>query len=210
VIQDSLFSTREWTAAGVGDYDADGLPDIAFADISPKLEEGMRVVVLRNEGGMRFAPNLHLIPGFYGGSIDFADADGDGDLDLLCSGMAESPVTAVFSYDAGQFRQTWTAQAPVGHGEARWADFNSDGFPDLLICGRGATASQSAAYLQSNGSLVLLQGPAGMPALYHARLAWADWNSDGYPDFAIIGQGDDDRPAGIIGTWNNIFGKFEF
>jgi hypothetical protein len=209
-VLDSVFSTREWTSVGIGDYDQDGLPDIAFADISPDITDGMRAVILHNDGGMNFSEAVHFIPGFYSGSLDFSDADGDGDLDLLCAGMGERPVTGLFKYEAGQFQPFWQAPTALGLGEARWADFNNDGDPDFVSCGRTSSTVQAIAYKQVSGAFVQIQGPAGMPRLYHARLAWGDWNGDNHPDFAIIGQGADDLPASYIATWNPSLETFDF
>ncbi len=209
-VLDSLFMTREWTSVGIGDYDQDGLPDIAFADISPQLSEGLRAVVLHNDGGLHFSEAIHFIPGFYSGSLDFGDSDGDGDLDLLVSGMGEGPITALYKYEAGQFQLSWQSPTPLGLGEARFTDFNSDGLLDFLACGRTSSTVQAIAYKQVVGSFIPVQGPSGMPRLYHARLAWGDWNNDGHPDFAITGQGDDDLPASYIATWNTSLEGFEF
>jgi hypothetical protein len=210
-VEDSLYTAREWSAVGVGDFDRDGLPDIAFADISPRIEEGLRAVVLRNQGGMQFSGVSHFIPGFYGGNLDFADADGDGDLDLLCSGMGVEPVTSVFLYQSGQFQVTSQgAVVALGHGEARWADFNLDGDLDFVSCGRKGLTVESLVYRKISGNYTLIQGPSGMPAVYNARLAWGDWNADGYPDFLMMGQGADELPAAYIGSWNAAAEEFEF
>lgn len=205
------FATREQVALGVADYDGDGLPDIAYADISPRLEEGMRAVILHNVGGLSFHPVAHFLPGFYHGSLDFGDTDSDGDLDLLCAGMGVESVTGVSKYNSGQFQSIIAGQvSPSGYGEARLADFNLDGTLDLISSGMAFNGPETRVYRGNNGTYTLIQGPGTMPALYQTRLACGDWNGDGHPDFVIMGQGPNDAPGANVATWDPITEQFKF
>lgn len=206
-----LFSTREQVALGVGDYDGDGLPDIAYADISPQLEEGMRTVILHNGGGLSFQPVQHFLPGFFHGSLDFGDVDGDGDLDLLCAGMGVEAVTGVSKYGSGQFQAILPGVVTaLGYGEARLADLNLDGILDMVSSGMGPTGPETRVYRGNNGTYTLIQGPGAMPSLYQSRMAGGDWNGDGHPDFVILGQGPDDLPGANVATWDPISEQFKF
>ncbi|MEY3445061.1 MAG: hypothetical protein RLZZ519_3342, partial [Bacteroidota bacterium] len=209
-VKNPLFATREWTAADVGDFNADGLPDIAFSDRSPKISEPMRVMVLKNVGGMQFVSVPLVLDGFYGGSLDFADLEGDGDLDLLCTGINSKPVTQVCKYIGGQFVSTSSALVAVSDGEAVWMDFDHDGDPDIVEVGRTSSGLEMRAYRNNGGVFSLFQSPSTMPSITNARMAVGDWNQDGFVDFAVMGTDANDIPRSYIGTWFNGLQQFKF
>ncbi len=76
------------------DFDGDGDLDLAvisfFPDFSRAVPEGF--VYLENRGGLKFAP--HTFPGATMGrwiSMDAADVDGDGDVDLVLGAFSQGP-----------------------------------------------------------------------------------------------------------------------
>lgn len=209
-VKDPIFATREWTAAEVGDFNADGFPDIAYSDRSPKITEPMRVAVLKNLGALHFSAVPMPLAGFYGGSLDFADLEGDGDLDLLCTGINSSPVTHLCNYVSGQFSPVGTTLVAVSDGDAAWLDFDHDGDPDIVEAGRTSTGLEMRAYRNNNGAFSLIQLPGTMPSVANARIAVGDWNLDGYPDFVVMGTDSNDIPRSYIGTWFNGLQQFKF
>jgi hypothetical protein len=209
-ISNPLFATREWTAVDVADYDGDGLPDIAFCDISPLLTEGMRSVVLHNDGGLHFSSVASDVPGLHGGSLDFGDLDGDGKLELAATGSGQSLHAGIYKFVGGQFVSSVALPDVIGDGEAIWLDYDNDGDPDLIAAGRSNAGLETRVYRNNGGLLAVLQGPALMPALTHVHIAGADWNGDGYRDFVVSGQGTDGKPWAYLATWSNSLQTFKF
>jgi hypothetical protein len=209
-VSNPLYSTRDWTSLAVGDFDGDGLPDIAFSDISPRLAEGMRTRILKNVGALNFSVVSAAVPGLYEGSLAFGDQDGDGKKDLLVTGSGVTTHAAVYRCQGGQFLATSASFRGVGQGDAVWADFDQDGDLDVVLSGKTDAGLSTLFFQNSGGNLALAQGPTLMPALYHSRLAVADWNADGYPDFVVIGQDAADKPQAYLAMWNNSLQTFKF
>ncbi|MFN8396691.1 MAG: VCBS repeat-containing protein [Bacteroidia bacterium] len=210
-VRPPALNTREWTALDVADVNGDALPDLAFSDISPRVDEGVRTLVLRNAGNMNFiAMATPSLAPLHNGSLDFGDMDGDGRPDLLSSGMAAGPQVAVYKNTGTQFLISSNLTG-VGYGDAVWADFDADGDMDLVLAGLGAAGAIMEVYRNTGAGLVLMQGPALMPGLVHVRLTFADWNGDGFLDMAVMGEDPaDGKPYAYIGTWNNVTQQFKF
>lgn len=210
-VRPPALATREWTALDVADVNGDGLLDLAFSDISPRVDEGSRVQVLRNAGNLVFQPLAHpaLVP-LHNGSLAFGDMDGDGKADLLSTGMGTAPTTATYKNTGTQFLPSGGFTG-VGYGDAHWVDCDADGDLDMVLAGMGAGGAVTEVYRNTAGTFTLIQGPAAMPGLIHARLAFGDWNGDGFSDMAVMGEDPTDgKPFAYIGTWNNVTQQFKF
>lgn len=158
------------TGLAIGDYDADGLPDLFVAAVGPDR-------LFRNQGGGRFA-DVTAAAGVAGGdgewgtSCGFFDADGDGDLDLFVCNYVEWSR----DIDRGQdFRL-------VGGGRAYGRPQNFAGaFPRLHRNegdGRFTDVSEEAG--------VRVRNPAtGVPVGKSLGLAFDDLDGDGATDVVV-------------------------
>ena len=76
-------------------------------------------------------------------SMELGDIDGDGDLDLLITGVdnqSQTVFTSLYENQGGRFSELKdTPFEGVGFGDAVFADFDSDGDQDILISGATLT-----------------------------------------------------------------------
>ena len=78
-----------------------------------------------------------------------------------------------------------------------WVDFDLDGDSDFAVFGVNTTNYHSGVYL-NDGSGHFAKSAAALPALSSARLAWGDYNGDGYPDLAVAGRNAANAPAAML------------
>ena len=135
---------------------------------------------------------------------DWADADGDGDLDILVAGNIEEPDTGfstvlrVYRNQGGSYTAVELAlPSPewLDLYAATWADYDSDGDVDLLITGvvlgGGELTGRSEIYANDGGgnfTALGVQLPAPDTALNGAgAFTWLDLDSDGDLDYLVSG-----------------------
>jgi hypothetical protein len=132
-----------------------------------------------------------------GGGVGLLDYDRDGDLDILLAGGGGFKDHTIHGYPCKLFRNegNWKftdasqeAGVEVGefynHGVAV-ADFNDDGWPDVLITGYG----RLALLRNDQGKFTQITAEAGLtdpnPLHWSTSAAWADFSGDGRLDLFV-------------------------
>jgi hypothetical protein len=181
------------TAIAVGDWNGDGWPDIAVANGRGEHDYETRSWVYWG-GPEGFAPTRRTaIPTAGATDVVSGDFTGSGKDDLLfvnsVRGQLEGKIPSMIYYST-RGKHTFRRQElpTVGAYEATIADFNDDGYPDVLI----ACAHENSVETD-NGSYIFWGGPHGLDAKHPTILptkgaisaSVADLNHDGYLDLTV-------------------------
>lgn len=190
------------TAIVVGDFNNDGLPDVAAIGLV-----GAKVCIMLGNGTGAFQPGTPLSIGsgtVLGVSPVVADFNGDGNLDIALAqgngnnkisvllGNGDGTMQPVVQYASG-FRYPETSALGV-------ADFNRDGKLDLVVGGDGL------AILLGNGDGTF-QRAVTIPTVEFdapSTIAIADFNGDGNLDIAVS-DGQSAMLAVFLGNGDGTF-----
>ena len=203
----------EWDAAGaglkagghgvacaVGDFDGDGLNDLAVA-----LED--RVLLFRNLGHGQFSDvtsKSGIVPRNHPSGITFVDYDHDGDLDLLLTGSGlrpgDAPNVLWRNNGDGTFTEQTEATGLGGSGSTAAAiltDYNNDRAIDLAVTGDGPAPLIYVNPREGKFPTVPLYEDASLPPT--TGIAVLDYNKDGWMDIALTHAG---SPG--LTLWRNV------
>ena len=198
-----LLLTGQGVSCAVGDYDNDGLPDLAVA-MSDRVE------VFHNLGHGKFAnttATLGIRTLNRPTGLTFLDFDHDGDLDLFITGASSGAVpgpNVLWRNNGNSTFTEWTAPTALA-GTAETAsvtlsDINNDRAVDLVVAGKDPSPAIYENQREGAFKRVALYDDAALGAT-RGVLAF-DFNKDGWMDVAVTHAG---TPG--LSLWRNVEGK---
>ena len=139
------------SSAGIALFDVDGDADLDLVMAGRDSGGSPFAQLYHNDGTGQFSavPDAPLGP-VTDAHVDYADVDGDGDLDLFLSGSARGtdPIGTLYLNEGGRFRAHPTIKFPNERfrGTA-FADFDGDGDPDLLTAIQSGGKHRTVIYI---------------------------------------------------------------
>ncbi len=196
------------------DMDNDGDMDFAVQGWLDSTHNQPLSKVYRNDDG-KFVDIGARIANLCGGAVTWVDYDNDGRLDLLMNGspdLGQSFASRLYRIINGQFFVDPMPFPGVWGSSVAWADYDNDGFMDVVISGYGSGVQTRLFHNgMSRGVLTFdeiapVNGIAGFRPVNSGGLIWLDYDNDGFQDLLVTGSG----YGGPVGTiyHNNQQGSF--
>jgi len=169
-----------------GDFDNDGDLDLAVSGRG--ISSTQFVKVFRNDGGV-FTEAATNFPGVWLSTTLWGDYDNDGDLDLLLTGSIGdyNPQSRIYRNDGGAFTDIGAGLTGVWFSQAGWADFDNDGYLDVILGGRDSVGATVTRLYRNNRNQTFSQINAGLVNIQSGSYAWGDYDSDGDLDLLAMG-----------------------
>jgi hypothetical protein len=175
-------------AAAVGDYNRDGIPDVA---VSVHGANSI-AVLLGSIGGGLGGPVLYATgAGPY--DVKAADLDRDLDLDLIVANQGASTISVLYGTGTGQFSAPQSFPTGSAPTLIELADFDGNGILDVAVL---SSAESGARLMLAGGVAGVWDGTFASTSVYTISgyplaLAQGDLNQDGHADL-VIGQAYDE------------------
>lgn len=171
-----------------GDFNADGVLDVAVLNAGPSIQQGTVSVLLGNGNGT-FQTHLDSAVGVTGNFMVAGDFNGDGMLDLAtvsgiysASGSWQGAVAILLGNGNGSFQASSLVSVANSTQLCGLAagDFNHDGKIDLAV----SDCTSNVYVLLGNGNGTFAS-PVAYPVYMPGVVAAADFNGDGNIDLAV-------------------------
>gem|GEM_PF-812199 len=191
-------------SASFADIDGDNDQDLLLcgSTIASTNGSGSTSLYLNNGNGVFTAAFGTGFPNLYGAYTDFADIDGDSDMDLLMVGQSPFYTTALFVNNGnGTFTEDTTITIPdYANGHFLFEDLDADNDLDLVIMGRQSNPFISTSKLFTNNGTGTFTEVTSVPFVggYYGDIAAGDLDGDNDKDVIIAGLGSN-------GSFINVF-----
>ncbi len=183
----NLAGLMDATAAW-GDFDKDGDLDLVMAGTGPASTRLTRLY--RNDEGV-FTNMTTLLPDVSAGAVAWGDYDNDGDLDILITGTTSGApggsITQIHVNENGVFNKIGVNLTGVNQSSASWADYNVDGYLDVLVTGQSATGATNAILYRNYGQGNFTNEINLVTRTVRGSAAWGHYNMNTEPDVLITG-----------------------
>lgn len=183
------------SSSSFADVDGDGDQDLVIIGYD---SADYTAILYINDGDGNFSDAGAGLTGVDRGSISFADVDGDGDQDLVITGLGStSPIAVLYTNDgAGNFTDAAAGLTGVRGSSSSFADIDRDGDQDLVITGEDSGTNKIATlYINDGDGNFTEDAAAGLTGVDGSSSCFDDVDGDGDQDLLITGSDSTNRPT---------------
>jgi hypothetical protein len=179
------------TSVTVGDFNGDGVPDLAVADAGGDSSRysfpvGTTVSILLGNGDGTFQPAQSYAVGNNPMYVAVGDFNGDGKLDLAVANFGSNTVSILLGNGDGTFMTPQDYAVGSNPLAVTIGDFNGDGIPDLAVATSAAfTLNPTVGILLGNGDGTFQAAQNYAAGSYPTALGVGGFNGDGFLDVAV-------------------------
>lgn len=215
VVQTGVISQPNIQYFKWGDYDNDGDGDYLVYHWSELYDDGWAkwiIKIFNNNGNNVFAEKATILSTLSQITPSWADIDNDGDLDILLSGGYMNSYAEIYKNNGNSnFSKLPGITMPgLSWGASAWADFDKDGYLDVIITGH--TETGVTKLYRNNGNYTFTEQAGGLFAgvCFRSAVDWGDYDNDGNLDILLSGNtGYSDNDSAVTRIYrNNGSGSF--
>lgn len=189
------------------DLNLNGQVDVVINGRSSNATYGPETVLFKNTGDFNFDRQvLPVEPTWMMGNMKLIDVNNDNLVDLVLMGMdaVTDPVLNIYLNTGNEFEHHQSMDGLV-FGSLNYADFNADGYQDLVVAGTMGSAKVLKVYWNDGEGNFTSSTDLEFPVTNNSgtrSIGTGDLNNDGYYDIIIFGEENSSTNKGYIYLYN--------
>lgn len=155
----------------------------------------------------RFRKVTNQLPPLYRGDASAGDYDGDGDDDIIVTGLSKGDQMLMRLYRNDGYNKFTVIKEifiPVTDGSVEWGDYDNDEDLDILATGK-LFNNELLTTIYRNDNGIFSQTDTEIPGVYMGNATWGDYDKDHDLDILITGNSGTKPFTAVYNNTNNKY-----